>query len=73
MKSKWLNVSQKDKGNFERIFGVPLKFYFDGVTGFNLTKFEKLFQVPGNMSLQEYIKIMFDEEARKLIEQLIKV
>jgi len=71
MKNKWLNITQKDNGMFERVFGVPLKLYFDGIYGFDMVKFEKLFNVPDSMALSDYIETMHGKKSVELIERLI--
>ena len=71
MKNKWLKITPRTAGHFERIFGVPLKLYFDGILGFDLPKFEKLFNIPSNMSMQDYIKTMYGEEGVDIIRKLI--
>lgn len=57
---------------FQRIFGVSLKSYYDYFTGFDIVKFdEECIKTPDNKSMREVVFESYGEEGEELINTLI--
>lgn len=67
------NKAKADKYHkiFRQTFGVQLMNYFSFITGFDIIKFdEKFLKTPDGISMGEYIREKYGEEAVDLIKNL---
>lgn len=67
------NQYVKHAPEFERIFGVRLKPFFDYATGFNVIDFDDKFIKSGNKCMKDIVRKQFGDEAVDLIHKLIGV
>ena len=56
---------------FEAIFKRPLAPYLEEITGFDLIAFDKDMNVPGGMSLEQWLPQEYGESALELIHRLL--
>ncbi len=57
---------------FQRIFGIRLKPYWDGnILGFDVIKFDEWLEVPEDISTMEHIKVKFGQDGCDIINKLL--
>jgi len=70
IKKKFHKIKSYNK-QFCSIFGLQLSDYHDILTGFDICKFDKDIDCPDGISLKDWIKQEYGDNAALIIEQLI--
>lgn len=68
-----VSVSKEDRQEFKKLFGIPLKDYWEKNLGFDIIKFDKEVVKSGSKCMHDAIQDRWGDAAAILVRRLVRI